>query len=126
MNNLNHWSDGVILAWIAGGLAVVFIFFLLYDSYRIKKRITRYGRTERPESETSRAKALSAVSNYSGATSDQAKVHADRKEVLMELQRRYEASFNQLIQRQRDIKAATPMVPDDETVDPPKMAASGR
>jgi len=120
MNNLNSWSGGVILACIAGGLAAVFIFFLLYDSYRIKKRITRYGRVDRSGQQGSSAGVLSVARSYSGSTTDEMKARAERKEALLELQRRYEHSFNQLAQRQQEIENRISRIPRDETTEATK------
>ncbi len=121
MNNPNYWSDGVILAWITGGLAAVFIFFILYDSYRIKRRMPRSAHSERNRSNGSEAGDFGIVRKYPTAIPDAARVHADRQETLQELHRRYEASFNDVLQRHRDVEAAFSRIPKQhETVDSPK------
>ena len=119
MNDLNVWNDGLILVWVAGGLALVFIFFILYDSYRIKRRFQKYGRIGRPPSNVPGMGTLGVARNQASTARDEMKTQSDRRMTLLELQRRYDESRQILAQRQREIDALAARLSRNNQQNPP-------
>ena len=100
-NNALTGNDGMLVVWIVGGLAALFVAFILYDSYRRRRKHSRpSGASHRKSAKTdSRRGLFGGVRQYSRALKEEMKTRKRRKEAMAERQRRHEASLNRVAQQ---------------------------
>src|SRR5579859_3186887 len=103
MDKLNSWSDAFILTWLGGALALVIVFFIFFDAYRMRRRIQRYGKLERRPEPVPGAGQFEVIRNVVPAAQEAARIRNERRETLLELHRRYEESHRLLLRRQQEI-----------------------